>query len=99
MFLFIRADVCRQLPSDSASPRTPLPLAVAFPLSGRLGDLHPLEHAHAGRTKETAVVSLHRLLGEKAIMNDLNAFAKQLKIRLREFWFNRTNLAFLINLP
>ena len=50
MFLFIRADVCRRLPSDSVSPRTPLSLAVAFPLSGRLGDLHPLEYAHAGRT-------------------------------------------------
>jgi len=28
----------------------PLTLAVAFPLSGRLGDLHTLEYTHAGRT-------------------------------------------------
>ena len=30
--------------------RTPLPLAVTFPLSARLMDLHPLEHVRAGRT-------------------------------------------------
>ena len=30
--------------------RTPLPLAVTFPLSGRFRDLHPLEHVRAGRT-------------------------------------------------
>ena len=53
MFLFVKADVCRRLPSDSVSPRTPLSLAVAFPLSGRLRDLHPLEYAHAGRTSNS----------------------------------------------
>ena len=64
MFLYVRADVCRGLPSDSASPRTPLSLAVAFPLSGRLGDLHPLEYTHAGRTKRayTPTVGVYRPL-------------------------------------
>lgn len=42
--------ICRRHPSDSVSPRTPLSLAIAFPLSGRLGDLHLLEYTHAGRT-------------------------------------------------
>ena len=42
---------CRRLPSDSVSRRTPLPLAVTFPLSGRFGDFHPLEYVRAGRTK------------------------------------------------
>ena len=32
---------------------TPLPSAVAFPLLGRLRDLHPLEYVRAGRTKKT----------------------------------------------
>ena len=50
-FLYVRSDVCRWLPSDSVSRRTPLPLAVCFPLSGRIRDLHPLEYAHAGRTR------------------------------------------------
>ena len=51
-FVFLRPRFCLRLPSDSASPRTPLSLAVAFPLSGRFGDLHPLEYAHAGRTRK-----------------------------------------------
>ena len=50
-FLFIGPTVCRRLPSDSVLRRTPLPLAVTFPLSGRFGDLHPLEYVRAGRTK------------------------------------------------
>ena len=32
--------------------RTPLPLAVTFPLSGRFRDLHPLEHVRAGANTE-----------------------------------------------
>ena len=44
------SDVCRRLPSDPVSRRTPLPLAVTFPLSGRFGDLRPLEYVRAGRT-------------------------------------------------
>lgn len=51
-FLFVGADVCRRLPSDSASPRTPLPWAIAFPLLGQLRDFHPLAGAHAERTYE-----------------------------------------------
>ena len=44
----------RRLPSDSTSRWTPLPLAVTFPLSGRFGDLRPLEYVRAGRTTENA---------------------------------------------
>ena len=51
-FLFIGPIVCRRLPSDSTSRWTPLPLAVTFPLSGRFGDLHPLEYVRAGRTRK-----------------------------------------------
>ena len=43
--------LCRQLPSDSTSRWTPLSLTVRLPLSGRVGDLHPLDYAHVGRTK------------------------------------------------
>ena len=46
------SDVCRRLPSDPVSRRTPLPLAVTFPLSGWFGDLHPLEYVRAGRTMD-----------------------------------------------
>ena len=53
-FLSVGPDVCRRLPSDSVSRRTPLPLAVTFPLSGRFGDFHPLEYVRAGRTKKEA---------------------------------------------
>ena len=31
-----------------------MPLAVTFPLSGRFGDLHPLEYVRAGRTTKNA---------------------------------------------
>ena len=41
-FLYVRSDVCLRLPSDSTSRWIPLLSAVAFPLLGRLGDLHPL---------------------------------------------------------
>ncbi len=56
-FLFVGSDVCRRLPSDSTSRWTPLPWAIAFPLLGWLGDLHPLDNAHAERT--TPLVPLH----------------------------------------
>ena len=32
--------------------KTPLPLAVTFPLSGRFGNFHQLEYVRAGRTKK-----------------------------------------------
>ena len=51
-FLSVRPDFCRQLPSDSTSRWTPLPLAICFPPLGRIRDFHPLEHAHAGRTQK-----------------------------------------------
>jgi len=51
-FLFVRPEVCLELPSDSISLWTPLFLAMCLPLQGRTGDFHPLEFAHAGRTKK-----------------------------------------------
>ncbi|MDD2235455.1 MAG: hypothetical protein PHV03_11305, partial [Desulfitobacteriaceae bacterium] len=42
---------CRRLPSDSTSRWTPLPLAMCLALSARTRDFHPLDCAHAGRTK------------------------------------------------
>ena len=50
-FLSVRSDVCRQLPSDSISRWTPLPLTMRFPLLGLARDFHPLDNAHAERTK------------------------------------------------
>ena len=44
------SDVCRRLPSDPVSRRTPLPLAVSFPLLGQIRDFHPLETCAARRT-------------------------------------------------
>ena len=49
-FLFVRSDICRQLPSDSTSRWTPLPLTMQFPLLGLARDFHPLDNAHAERT-------------------------------------------------
>lgn len=45
--LSVRSDVCHRLPPDSTSRWTPLPWAIAFPLLGRFGDLHPLDNAQA----------------------------------------------------
>ena len=50
-FLFVRSDICRRLPSDSTSRWTPLPLTMQFPLLGLARDFHPLDNAHAERTK------------------------------------------------
>ena len=41
-----------RLPSDSTSRWTPLSLAIHFPLSGCVRDFHPLDYAHAGRTRK-----------------------------------------------
>ena len=46
------ANFCRQLPSDSTSRWTPLPLTMQFPLLGLARDFHPLDNAHAERTKK-----------------------------------------------
>jgi len=68
-FLFVRADVCRRLLSDSNSRWTPLPWAGAFPLLGQLRDLHPLADVHAEHTKKATaawqslvLVLLNRLI-------------------------------------
>ena len=50
-FLFVRSDVCRQLPSDFTLRWTPLLLAIQFPLLGLARDFHPLDNAHAERTE------------------------------------------------
>ena len=49
-FLFVRSDVCRQLPSDFTLRWTPLPLTMQFPLLGLARDFHPLDNARAERT-------------------------------------------------
>mgnify|MGYP007124113099 CR=1 FL=1 len=40
--------------ADRQQRRTPFPLAITFPLSGRFRDLHPLEYVRAGRTNGRA---------------------------------------------
>ena len=52
-FLSVRSDICRQLPSDSTSRWTPLPLTMQFPLLGLARDFHPLANAHAERTPKS----------------------------------------------
>ena len=49
-FLFVRPEICLHLPSDSVSRRTPLVLAVSFPLLGRIRNFHPLATCAARRT-------------------------------------------------
>ena len=57
-FLSVRSDICRQLPSDSTSRWTPLPLTMQFPLLGLARDFHPLDNAHAERTTKKAICCL-----------------------------------------
>lgn len=45
-FLFVRPVIFLQLPSDSQLPRTPLLLAIFFPLSGGLGTFTLCRWAH-----------------------------------------------------
>ena len=57
-FLSVRSDICRQLPSDSTSRWTPLPLTMQFPLLGLARDFHPLDNVHAERTKKEPLPTL-----------------------------------------
>lgn len=50
-FMFFGPEVCLGLPSDSASPRTPLPPTTAT-AAFTAQDLHLVDNAHAGHTKE-----------------------------------------------
>ena len=63
-FLFVRPEICLYLPSDSphvnhsnSMNRTPLVLAISFPLLGWIRDFHPLETCAARRTRKTARAS------------------------------------------
>ena len=70
-FLSVRPDVCRRLPSDSISRWTPLPLTMRFPLLGLARDFHPLDNAHAERTKHCRHKLKHcaRPVGSRRIPN------------------------------
>ena len=71
-FLSVRSDICRQLPSDSTSRWTPLPLTMQFPLLGLARDLHPLDNAHAERTKKHPDCSRNRdvsIYGEMTVIS------------------------------
>lgn len=59
-FLSVRPDVFRRLPSDFISRWTPLPLTMRFPLLGLTRDFHPLDNAHAKRTKHCRHKLKHR---------------------------------------
>ena len=50
-FLSVRPEICLHLPSDPASRRSPLVFGYTLPAAGRVRDFHPLDFAHAGRTK------------------------------------------------
>ena len=81
-FLFVRSDVCRQLPSDSTSRWTPLLLAMQFPLLGLARDFHPLDNAHAERTKKRGGEFLHlypQKFGDLQ-MYTLNKFCERLRL-------------------
>ena len=64
-FLSVRSDICRQLPSDSTSRWTPLPLTMQFPLLGLARDFHPLDNAHAERTPRSELRYLRCLHTDK----------------------------------
>ena len=50
-FMSFGPEVCLGLPSDSASPRTPLPLTTAT-AAFTAQDLHLVDNAHAGHTEK-----------------------------------------------
>lgn len=50
-FMFFGPEVCLGLPSDSASPRTPLPPTTAT-AAFTAQDLHLVDNAHAGHTEK-----------------------------------------------
>ena len=58
-FLSVRPDVCHRLPSNFTSRWTPLLLAMRFPLLGLTQDFHPLDIAHAKRTRSASCSLAH----------------------------------------
>ena len=54
-FMFFGPEVCLGLPSDSASPRTPLPPTTAT-AAFTAQDLHLVDNAHAGHTKKAGKI-------------------------------------------
>ena len=59
-FVYLDPCVCLQLPSDSASRPTPLPLANGRRSPAPIPDFHRRDDAHAGRTKKRPVVRTDR---------------------------------------
>ena len=59
-FMFFGPEVCLGLPSDSASPRTPLPPTTAT-AAFTAQDLHLVDNAHAGHTKKRAKTKIFAL--------------------------------------
>ncbi|MBE6093803.1 MAG: hypothetical protein E7201_11670 [Selenomonas ruminantium] len=56
-FLFVRPEICLHLPSDSTSRWTPLVFGYDLPATGLSRDFHPLECAHAGRTRNNPLMT------------------------------------------
>ena len=54
MFVFLRAELCIRLPSDSTSPWTPLPSASGWQRPAPTVDFHNLDIRHAWHTKKKA---------------------------------------------
>ena len=52
LFVFLGAELCIRLPSDSSSPRTPLPSASGWQRPAPSVDFHNLDIRHAWRTKK-----------------------------------------------
>lgn len=59
-FVFLGAEVCVRLPSDSASQRTPLPSANGWRLQTPIADFHHLACYHARHTssRKIGIISL-----------------------------------------
>jgi len=50
--MFVGPEFYLYLPSDSTSRWTPLVFSYILPATGRIRDFHPLDCAHAGRTRK-----------------------------------------------
>lgn len=71
-FMFFGPEVCLGLPSDSASPRTPLPPTTAT-AAFTAQDLHLVDNAHAGHTKAARMTAVTASPGTASVSIGISA--------------------------
>jgi len=69
LFVFLGAELCIRLPSDSPSRETPLPSASGWQRPAPTVDFHNLDIRHAWRTIRKPAMQLHLRVEENMLLD------------------------------